>query len=90
MKIIGLMTGTSADSLDGALVELTPEGPGLGLRLLGFREHPFDDPLRTDIVRLTSYRGYRIHGSLRARQRAYIDRFASSSLFSELPAAFAH
>lgn len=60
MRIVGLMTGTSADALDVALVELSLTGGGaadapdqeLVLELLDHREVPFDERLRHDLLRL--------------------------------------
>lgn len=52
MLIVGLMTGTSADALDVALVELDPAGEDLALRLPASREVPFEPALRADILRL--------------------------------------
>ena len=39
--VIGLMSGTSADGVDAALVELTGSGPGTRQRLLAFRTYPY-------------------------------------------------
>ena len=33
---IGLMSGTSADAMDAALVRIAPKGDGVGVRLLAF------------------------------------------------------
>lgn len=61
MIIAGLMTGTSADALDVALVEFRTEEPSLGeqasgptlsMRLLAFREAPLEEELALDILRL--------------------------------------
>ncbi|HIW91882.1 MAG TPA: anhydro-N-acetylmuramic acid kinase [Candidatus Corynebacterium avicola] len=63
MIIAGLMTGTSADALDVALVEFglvvddtnsvtATEGGELTMRLLAFRAVPFDQELQHDILRL--------------------------------------
>lgn len=59
MIIAGLMTGTSGDGLDIAVVDLTPEdGPGragagsLVLSLLDAREVAFPEELASDILRL--------------------------------------
>lgn len=60
MIIAGLMTGTSGDGLDIAVVDLTPEdeGPGpagggsLVLRLLDAREVAFPEDLESDVLRL--------------------------------------
>lgn len=56
MKVIGLMSGTSADAVDAALVEW-PEGPAAHpFRLLAFREDPLPADLRERIHRLAAGR----------------------------------
>ena len=50
MKVIGLMSGTSADGIDAALAEISPGRPLPKLRLLGFRVFPFPDGLRQRIL----------------------------------------
>ncbi len=56
MIVVGLMTGTSADALDVAVVDLTLERSAatgeLALRLLDHREVAFPDDLAGDILRL--------------------------------------
>ncbi|MDZ5077995.1 anhydro-N-acetylmuramic acid kinase [Nesterenkonia sp. HG001] len=53
MIITGLMSGTSADALDAALVEITDDVDGtLHLDLLAAHEVPFPDALTADIHRL--------------------------------------
>jgi anhydro-N-acetylmuramic acid kinase len=54
--VIGLMSGTSADGVDAALVEW-PDGPAaLPFRLLAFREDPFAPDLQERIHRLAAGR----------------------------------
>jgi len=49
---LGLISGTSADGIDAALVEL-PDHPGTtGLRLVAARVHPWDEALRARLVAL--------------------------------------
>ncbi len=50
--VVGLMTGTSADAVDAALVRF--HGAGLDARheLLAYRETPFDDTLRREVLEL--------------------------------------
>lgn len=56
MRVIGLMSGTSADAIDAALVEW-PEGPeARPFRLRAFREHPFPDGLQARIHALAAGR----------------------------------
>jgi anhydro-N-acetylmuramic acid kinase len=56
VKVIGLMSGTSADGVDAALVEW-PESPAATpFRLLGYRETPFSPALQERIHRLAAGR----------------------------------
>jgi anhydro-N-acetylmuramic acid kinase len=52
-RIIGMMSGTSVDSIDAALCDIdeSPEG-GLSVRLAAFHEHPVPPDLRARIFRL--------------------------------------
>jgi len=50
--VVGLMTGTSADGLDVAVVDLTLHDGELDLRLLDHRELPFPADLAADLLRL--------------------------------------
>lgn len=52
MKIIGLMSGTSADGIDAALLEIGPNQGLPKLRLLDFALYPFPSGLRERILRL--------------------------------------
>jgi anhydro-N-acetylmuramic acid kinase len=47
--VIGLMSGTSIDGVDAALVRITGEAPGLSVELLGFRTYPFGGDLKERI-----------------------------------------
>ncbi len=51
MIVIGLMSGTSADGIDAALVEISPGRLLPKLRLLRFEVFPFPDGLRQRILR---------------------------------------
>ncbi len=81
MRIIGLMSGTSADGVDAALVEW-PEGTApWPFRLLAFRPVPFDDALQRRIHRLAAAR---LPGSEALRELAALDvalgeRFAAAA-----------
>lgn len=46
MFVIGLMSGTSLDALDAALVEINAEDDALRLTVHDFMMHPYDDALR--------------------------------------------
>jgi len=47
--VVGLMSGTSVDGIDAAVVRIEEEGDELRLRLLGYRETPHDEALRRRI-----------------------------------------
>lgn len=48
--VVGLMTGTSADAVDAALVRF--RGPGLAAtaEVVAYRERPYGDPLRREVL----------------------------------------
>jgi len=48
--VVGLMTGTSADGVDAALVRFTGLGLASTHALLAYRESPLEDPLRREIL----------------------------------------
>lgn len=50
MRVIGLMSGTSADGVDAALVEILPGGDRPAVRLLAFTEAPYPAGLRERIL----------------------------------------
>lgn len=52
MKVIGLMSGTSADGIDAALLEIGPRQALPKLRLLHFAVFPFAGTLREQILRV--------------------------------------
>ncbi len=45
MIAVGLMSGTSLDGIDAALVEITPRDRGYALDLVRFETYPYDDDL---------------------------------------------
>lgn len=49
---IGLMSGTSADGMDAALVEISGSGLSTQVKLLSFLSVPYEDELRQTILRL--------------------------------------
>ena len=81
MRVIGLMSGTSADGADAALVEW-PEGPApRPFALRAFRQLPFEDALQLRIHRLAAAR---VPGSDALRELAALDvalgeRFAAAA-----------
>jgi anhydro-N-acetylmuramic acid kinase len=50
MIVAGIMSGTSADGIDVALVRITPRNSAVKLRLLAHRAFPFPRPLRQAIL----------------------------------------
>lgn len=51
-RIVGLMSGTSVDGIDAALVELSGEQDAPSVRLLAFEDRPFPDAVRSGIFEL--------------------------------------
>lgn len=54
MKVIGLMSGTSADGVDAALVEIGAEGDRPAVRLIAHETVPYPSGLRERILTLAS------------------------------------
>jgi anhydro-N-acetylmuramic acid kinase len=52
MNVLGLMSGTSADGIDAAIVEIGGAPPHLSVRLISFTFVPFDPEQRAQIFRL--------------------------------------
>jgi anhydro-N-acetylmuramic acid kinase len=52
MLVIGLISGTSMDAIDAALVELDHVGHTLRMRMRAFAMFPYDPALRTQVVEL--------------------------------------
>ncbi len=52
MYIIGLISGTSMDAIDTALIELTHEGATLRMRMRAFAMFPYDPALRAQVLAL--------------------------------------
>jgi anhydro-N-acetylmuramic acid kinase len=50
--VIGLISGTSADGIDAALVEVSGAGEATRVRVLDFRTRPFDPDLRARVLAL--------------------------------------
>ena len=48
--VIGLMSGTSADGVDAALVRISGSGEQTDARLLRFEFHPYPDDLRAEVL----------------------------------------
>ena len=54
LRVLGLMSGTSADGLDAALAEITGSGLETQVRSLGFVSLPYSQTVRDEILRLAS------------------------------------
>jgi len=81
MRVVGLMSGTSADAVDAALVEWPAGEAARPFRLLAYREDPLAPALRDRIHRLAAGR---VPGSEALRELASLDvelgeRFAASA-----------
>lgn len=50
MRVVGLMSGTSFDAVDAAVVDLAMVGDGLRLTPLGMVSAPYDERLRRDLA----------------------------------------
>lgn len=60
MKVIGLMSGTSADGIDAALVDIQGAPPDLQWDVLGFVEMPFPKNVRDEILALCEVSSSRV------------------------------
>jgi len=52
-KVIGLMSGTSADGIDACLVEISSSRQHLRIKELGFMSQPYPEPLRKKILEVS-------------------------------------
>lgn len=52
--VIGLMTGTSGDAVDAALVRFTGQGLTTRHTLVAYRESPLEEPLRREILEVAA------------------------------------
>ena len=50
MKVVGLMSGTSGDGVDAALVEIHGQGHKVRVKTLDFRSLPYPPELRSRIL----------------------------------------
>jgi len=53
MKVIGLMSGTSANGIDACIVEIEKKKTGLKIKLLGFKTFGFTSSLRKKILKVS-------------------------------------
>jgi anhydro-N-acetylmuramic acid kinase len=63
--VLGLMSGTSVDGIDAAVVEIDEQGDELRLRVLGYQETPHDQALRARVLRLIQPASSRIDEACR-------------------------
>lgn len=54
LRVIGLMSGTSADGMDAVLVEISGFGLNTKVKTLGFVSVPYSEEIRNEILRLAS------------------------------------
>jgi len=81
MRVIGLMSGTSADGVDAALVEWAGSAADAAFTLRAFREEPFDGDLQRQIHALAAGR---VEATQALRELARLDvllgeRFAAAA-----------
>ena len=55
MKVIGLMSGTSADGIDAALVEIKGHGPRIAVKLVAFTSTPYPRTLQAQILHICEF-----------------------------------
>ncbi len=77
-RVIGLMSGTSADSIDAAAVEITGEGDEIHAELAAFIDIPHDVPFKTAIFR--SFGADSTSEFLTALNTALGERFADAAI----------
>jgi anhydro-N-acetylmuramic acid kinase len=82
MWVVGLMSGTSADAIDAALVEWPDGAASRPFRLLAYREFPHAPALQSEIHRLAAGElpGESMLGELVRLDRILADRFAEATL----------
>lgn len=89
-RIVGLMTGTSADAVDAILVDFHGEGLAATHEVLGYRETPMPDALRREVLELAAAERWEPERVLRldaALGECYAE--AVSALLAAVPAAAA-
>ena len=59
-RVVGIMSGTSVDGIDAALVEIEGSGADARVRLEAFRTYPFPPATRTKVFRLFDPRQARV------------------------------
>lgn len=81
MRVIGILSGTSADGVDAALVEWPDDGSVHPFRLEGYREDPFEPELQDRIHVLAAGRlaGADVLGELLALDVLLAERFAATA-----------
>jgi anhydro-N-acetylmuramic acid kinase len=82
MWVVGLMSGTSADAIDAALVEWPDEAQATPFRLMAYREFSHAEALQSEIHRLAAgdLAGTKMLEELIRLDRVLADRFAEATL----------
>lgn len=93
--VAGLMSGTSADGVDAAVVRLAGSGRGLELEPLAFVHHPYEAPLRDALLRnaeagTSDVRELALLDALLARRFAAAAREAAAVAGAELDLIGSH
>ncbi len=53
--VVGLMSGTSMDGIDAALIRITGDGPGTEVETLSFLVHPYPDTVKARLIDVRSW-----------------------------------
>lgn len=83
--VVGLMTGTSADAVDAALVRFRGSGLASTHELIAYEESPYDDALRREVLEVASAdapsleRVMRLDAALAESYAAVVDRLIGRS-----------
>ncbi len=82
MWVVGLMSGTSADAIDAALVEWPEDGAAKPFRLIAYREFPHTESLQNEIHCLAAgdLPGAKMLEELVRLDRVIADQFAEATL----------
>jgi len=78
-KVVGLLSGTSADGIDACLVEIDHSRPKLKIKELGFKTYPFPEIVRKKILRVSAPAFQNLDEVLRLNM-AMGEYFASAAL----------
>ncbi|MEM6349142.1 MAG: anhydro-N-acetylmuramic acid kinase [Cyanobacteria bacterium P01_D01_bin.14] len=79
MRIVGLMSGTSIDGIDAALVEVTGEGYNIGVSMIRAATYPYEAVLRSHLLQVCAGQPLSME-ALSRLDDAVADAFAEAAL----------